>query len=373
MPCTRQIASMFAVEPPLTRSRPARGRARAGRAAARGRSAGARARRGRRSARRSDDAARPRRPTAVGTWRTRGRSLPVSESTCRMSARVCSGVSPSPPRPTICGSPRHSRVYDCLNRRMMASPSTLVVGDRSYEIYRLDELQAAYDVARLPYTLRVLLENVAAHGRRGRRRAVATWDANAEPSNEISFAPRASCSRTSPACPAVVDLAAMRDAIAELGGDPAQINPLIPAELVIDHSVQVDEFASRVAFARNVELEFERNHERYALPALGPARVRRLQGRAARHRHLPPGEPRVPRARRRGPRRRRVPGHARRHRLAHDDGQRARRARLGRRRDRGRGGDARRAALDARAAGRRLPARAAGCARARPRPTSCSR
>ena len=107
------------------------------------------------------------------------------------------------------------------------------------------------------------------------------------------------------------------------------------------------------------------------VPALGPAELPRLQGRAARDRDRPPGEPRVPRARRRGSRRRGVPRHARRHRLAHDDGQRPRRARLGRRRHRGRGGDARRAALDARPAGRRASSSPARCRKARPPPTSC--
>ena len=145
----------------------------------------------------------------------------------------------------------------------MASPSQLKVGDRSYEIYRLDALQASYDVARLPYTLRVLLENVLRNGDEADVEAVARWDAEAEPSNEISFAPSRVLLQDLTGVPAVVDLAAMRDAMADLGGDPAKINPLIPAELVIDHSVQVDAFASRGAFDRNVELEFERNHERY--------------------------------------------------------------------------------------------------------------
>jgi aconitate hydratase len=145
----------------------------------------------------------------------------------------------------------------------MASPSQLKVGDRSYEIYRLDALQASYDVARLPYTLRVLLENVLRNGDEADVEAVARWDAKAEPSNEISFAPSRVLLQDLTGVPAVVDLAAMRDAMADLGGDPAKINPLIPAELVIDHSVQVDAFASRGAFDRNVELEFERNHERY--------------------------------------------------------------------------------------------------------------
>jgi aconitate hydratase len=145
----------------------------------------------------------------------------------------------------------------------MASPAQLKVGDRSYDIFRLDELQASYDIARLPYTLRVLLENVLRTGDEADVDAVARWDAKAEPSNEISFSPSRVLLQDLTGVPAVVDLAAMRNAMADLGGDPSKINPLIPAELVIDHSVQVDAFASRMAFGRNVELEFERNHERY--------------------------------------------------------------------------------------------------------------
>ena len=147
--------------------------------------------------------------------------------------------------------------------RGVASPSTLRVGDRSYEIHRLSELQASYDVARLPYTLRVLLENVLRNGDDADVEAVARWDARAEPANEISFAPSRVLLQDLTGVPAVVDLAAMRNAMADLGGDPERINPLIPAELVIDHSVQVDAFASRMAFEKNVELEFERNRERY--------------------------------------------------------------------------------------------------------------
>jgi aconitate hydratase len=146
----------------------------------------------------------------------------------------------------------------------VASPSQLTVGDRSYEIFRLDALQATHNVARLPYTLRVLLENVLRNGGDDDVEAVATWDAKAEPSREISFAPSRVLLQDFTGVPAVVDLAAMRNAMADLGGDPERINPLIPVELVIDHSVQVDLFGSRFAFARNVELEFERNRERYA-------------------------------------------------------------------------------------------------------------
>ena len=146
----------------------------------------------------------------------------------------------------------------------MASPSKLTVGGRTYEIYRLGELQASYDIARLPYTLRVLLENVLRNGGEEDVDAVARWDAKAEPSREIAFAPSRVLLQDLTGVPAVVDLAVMRDAMADLGGDPKRINPLIPAELVIDHSVQVDLFASSGAFARNVELEFARNRERYA-------------------------------------------------------------------------------------------------------------
>ncbi len=146
----------------------------------------------------------------------------------------------------------------------MALPSKLAVGDTSYDIFRIGELQASYDVARLPYTLRVLLENVMRNGSDADVDAVAQWDANAEPSREISFSPSRVLLQDLTGVPAVVDLAAMRNAMADLGGDPKRINPLIPAELVIDHSVQVDLFASSRAFARNVELEFTRNRERYA-------------------------------------------------------------------------------------------------------------
>ena len=188
----------------------------------------------------------------------------------------------------------------CFNRGM-ASPSKLTVGDRSYEIYRLDELQASYDVARLPYTLRVLLENVLRNGDEQDVDAVARWDAKAEPANEISFAPSRVLLQDLTGVPAVVDLAAMRNAMADLGGDPEKINPLIPAELVIDHSVQVDAFASRIAFGAERRARVRAQPRALPVPALGPDRVRRLQGRAARHGHLPPGEPRVPRTRRRGP------------------------------------------------------------------------
>ena len=145
-----------------------------------------------------------------------------------------------------------------------AARSTLTVGDRNVGIHRLDALQQQWDVARLPYTLRILLENVLRNGSRQDVEAVAGWVATDEPSREISFAPARVLLQDFTGVPAVVDLAAMRNAMADFGGDPEQINPLIPVELVIDHSVQVDVFGTHSAFARNVELEFERNRERYA-------------------------------------------------------------------------------------------------------------
>ena len=154
--------------------------------------------------------------------------------------------------------------------------SALAVGERSVDIYRLDALQAAYDVARLPFSLKILLENLLRTEGNGSVDAddivaLATWDPAAEPSKEIAFTPARVVMQDFTGVPAVVDLAAMRDAMAAMGGDPAKINPLVPAELVIDHSVQVDAFGTRDAFASNAEREFERNQERYAFLRWGQA------------------------------------------------------------------------------------------------------
>ncbi|HMI29026.1 MAG TPA: aconitate hydratase [Gaiellaceae bacterium] len=120
------------------------------------------------------------------------------------------------------------------------------------------------DVNRLPYTLRILRENAVRHGEDADVKALDRWDPQAEPADEISFRPSRVLLQDFTGVPAVVDLAAMRNAMADLGGDPARINPQLPVELVIDHSVQVDEYASARAMFRNAELEFERNRERYA-------------------------------------------------------------------------------------------------------------
>ncbi len=147
--------------------------------------------------------------------------------------------------------------------------STLKLGDRSYTIYRLAALEkAGLPVGRLPFSMRILLENLlrTMDGRVVTQQdveAVARWDAAATPSREIAFSPSRVLLQDFTGVPAVVDLAAMRDAMAELGGDPKKINPLQPAELVIDHSVQVDEYGSRAALLINATKEFERNRERY--------------------------------------------------------------------------------------------------------------
>jgi aconitate hydratase len=145
---------------------------------------------------------------------------------------------------------------------------TLQVGSREYEIHRLAALAERFDVARLPFSLKVLLENLLRTEGSGAVtaadvEALAAWDPAAEPSQEIAFTPARVLMQDLTGVPAVVDLAAMRDAMAQMGGDPAKINPLAPAELVIDHSVQVDAFGTRDAFAINAAREFERNQERY--------------------------------------------------------------------------------------------------------------
>jgi aconitate hydratase A / 2-methylisocitrate dehydratase len=149
--------------------------------------------------------------------------------------------------------------------------ATLAAGERRFEIYRLDALEKrGLPVARLPFSLRILLENLL---RREDGRSVtaadieklARWDPKKAPDEEIAFMPARVLLQDFTGVPAVVDLAAMRDAMTQMGGDPKQVNPLLPAELVIDHSVIVDEFGTRTAFQTNAELEFRRNRERYAL------------------------------------------------------------------------------------------------------------
>ncbi len=156
-----------------------------------------------------------------------------------------------------------------MSENSFGARDTLEVGARRFEIFRLDSLQQRYDVARLPVSLKILLENLLRTEGNGSVtaadvEALAGWDANAQPSKEIAFSPARVLMQDFTGVPAVVDLAAMRDAMAAMGGEPARINPLAPAELVIDHSVQVDAFGTRDSFRFNAEREFERNQERYA-------------------------------------------------------------------------------------------------------------
>ncbi|SDM69373.1 aconitate hydratase AcnA [Allokutzneria albata] len=142
---------------------------------------------------------------------------------------------------------------------------TLAVGDASYEIFRLSAVEGA---ARLPYSLKILLENLlrtedGANITADHVRALGSWDPTADPATEIQFTPARVIMQDFTGVPCVVDLATMREAVTGLGGDPAKVNPLAPAELVIDHSVIADIFARPDAFERNVDLEYQRNKERY--------------------------------------------------------------------------------------------------------------
>jgi aconitate hydratase len=158
--------------------------------------------------------------------------------------------------------------------------STLDVGGRKFEFHRLSALEkAGLSPARLPFSLRVLLENLLRHEdgtqvKEADIRALAGWDPKAEPHREIAFMPARVLLQDFTGVPAVVDLAAMRAAMKTLGGDPKRINPLLPAELVIDHSVQVDEFGTPNALSLNAQIEFSRNKERYAFLRWGQGAFR---------------------------------------------------------------------------------------------------
>src|SRR5947207_3955072 len=163
------------------------------------------------------------------------------------------------------------------------SRSRLNAGGRQYEIYRLDAIdRQVCSTQPLPYSLRILLENLL-RTENGRSvtpddiRFLAEWKPQAIPDREIAFTPARVLMQDFTGVPAVVDLGAMRDAMKKMGGNPTLINPLQPAELVIDHSVQVDEFATAGAFAVNAKLEFERNKERYAFLRWGQSAFRNFK------------------------------------------------------------------------------------------------
>jgi aconitate hydratase len=169
-----------------------------------------------------------------------------------------------------------------------ASRATLSSGNRSYTIYRLAALTArGFNLSRLPFSLKILLENLLRREDGVNVTAadvefLARWDAKAEPSREIAYMPARVLMQDFTGVPAVVDLGAMRDAIKTLGGDPERVNPLVPAELVIDHSVQVDEFGTAGAYDANAFLEFQRNRERYAFLKWGQTAFRNFSA-------VPPG------------------------------------------------------------------------------------
>jgi aconitate hydratase len=160
--------------------------------------------------------------------------------------------------------------------------STIKVGGKEYEIYRLDALDKQdISTKHLPYSLRILLENLlrTEDGRNVKKediRALAAWNSQSKPEKEIAFTPSRVLMQDFTGVPAIVDLAAMRDAMKQLSGDPSLINPLQPAELVIDHSVQVDQFGTPQAFQFNAEVEFLRNKERYAFLRWGQTAFRNL-------------------------------------------------------------------------------------------------
>ncbi|MGO8796816.1 MAG: aconitate hydratase AcnA [Candidatus Sulfotelmatobacter sp.] len=162
------------------------------------------------------------------------------------------------------------------------SRSVLKVGNKEYEIYRLNAMdQQGISTKHLPFSLRILLENLlrTEDGRnvtKNEIRALAAWNKNSKPDKEIAFTPSRVLLQDFTGVPCVVDLAAMRDAMKNLGGDPALINPLQPVELVIDHSVQVDEFGTTSAFDMNALLEFQRNKERYSFLRWGQTGFRNL-------------------------------------------------------------------------------------------------
>jgi aconitate hydratase len=168
------------------------------------------------------------------------------------------------------------------------SKAALVSGLKKYTVYRLPALtQKGFDLSRLPFSLKILLENLlrredGVNVTAGDICFLANWDAKAEPSREIAYMPARVLMQDFTGVPAIVDLGAMRDAVKTLGGDPERVNPLIPAELVIDHSVQVDEFGTAGAYDANALLEFQRNRERYAFLKWGQTAFRNFSA-------VPPG------------------------------------------------------------------------------------
>jgi aconitate hydratase len=188
----------------------------------------------------------------------------------------------------IATHPLFRRIESDRPMNSFSSKAVLTSGSRSYTIYRLPALSTrGFNLARLPFSLKILLENLLRREDGINVTAadiefLARWDAKAEPSREIAYMPARVLMQDFTGVPAVVDLAAMRDAIKTLGGDPERVNPLAPAELVIDHSVQVDEYGTPAAYEANSLLEFQRNRERYAFLKWGQSAFRNFSA-------VPPG------------------------------------------------------------------------------------
>ncbi len=184
-------------------------------------------------------------------------------------------------RPPVCGKKG-------ITMNSFGSRATLKSGNRSFTIFHLPTLaEKGFNLSRLPFSLKILLENLlrredGVNVTAGEICFLANWDPKAEPSREIAYMPARVLMQDFTGVPAIVDLAAMRDAIKTLGGDPERVNPLVPAELVIDHSVQVDEFGTPEAFNANTLLEFQRNRERYAFLKWGQTAFRNFSA-------VPPG------------------------------------------------------------------------------------
>ncbi len=199
---------------------------------------------------------------------------------CRFAAlfnNTLISIPPSHHAITLVGT----KMPDSLNS--FNSLGTLTVGGKPYSIHRLAAVEAVHPQAKkLPFSLKILLENLLRNEnglsvRKADIEALVLWKATATPASEIAFGPARVLMQDFTGVPCVVDLAAMRDAMKTLGGNPAKINPLVPVELVIDHSVQVDEYGTDAAFADNVKLEYERNQERYIFLRWGQGAFRNFQ------------------------------------------------------------------------------------------------
>jgi len=163
-----------------------------------------------------------------------------------------------------------------MSKNSFDAQTNLEVAGKSYQIFDITKLPAAKD---LPFSLKILLENLlrtedGANITAKQIEALASWNPDSQPDTEIQFTPARVIMQDFTGVPCVVDLATMREAIAQLGGDPARVNPLAPAELVIDHSVIADTYGTKDSFAQNVEIEYQRNHRALSLLALGSERIR---------------------------------------------------------------------------------------------------